>query len=202
MALVDSWYLIPEGGGEGWNWFQRESTEHVAWIRYERKEGLPFTYSGAPRSPWARWSMGFRPKFASDADRDIYDELAAGWRFRWMILRTRIPGTVTQPSMRWDPGAGVPTIAPPAWMAVFWIGSSEHPKPVPNIIHWPGLLGNVAFYAAVIALPLFTLATIRILALELHRARHNRCPSCGYDRAGLTPGAACPECGTTLAQPA
>lgn len=30
--------------------------------------------------------------------------------------------------------------------------------------------------------------------------RDGRCPACGYDRAGIDPASACPECGSTLAK--
>jgi hypothetical protein len=44
--------------------------------------------------------------------------------------------------------------------------------------------------------PLFmTAAAWRLDLLAGRRARLNLCPTCHYDRTGLAPGAACPECG-------
>jgi hypothetical protein len=45
---------------------------------------------------------------------------------------------------------------------------------------------------------LWAIPTITLFALDLASARRRRmgqCAKCGYDRAGLAPGAVCPECG-------
>ena len=54
-----------------------------------------------------------------------------------------------------------------------------------------GFALNTLFYAAVL------LGMVECIAFARRRLRHRkgRCPSCGYDRAGLAEGAACPECG-------
>jgi hypothetical protein len=46
-----------------------------------------------------------------------------------------------------------------------------------------------------IPLALITAAAGRTDTLDRRRARAGVCPSCGYDRAGIAPGALCPECG-------
>jgi hypothetical protein len=62
---------------------------------------------------------------------------------------------------------------------------------LPLLPLWPGFAINTAFYA----LLLFALIRgPRVLRRELRR-RRGRCGACGYDRVGLAPGAACPECG-------
>ena len=54
------------------------------------------------------------------------------------------------------------------------------------------------------SVPLWLPASISLLAtaiawplipLLVRRAREGACPACGYDLAGLAPGAVCPECG-------
>jgi hypothetical protein len=62
---------------------------------------------------------------------------------------------------------------------------------LPLLPLWPGFLINTFFYA------ILTFALIRgprVLRRALRR-RGGRCVGCGYDRAGLDPLAACPECG-------
>jgi hypothetical protein len=51
-----------------------------------------------------------------------------------------------------------------------------------------GFAINTLFYAAILALPMSVFPVRRRL-----RARRGRCPTCGYDRAGLKGD--CPECG-------
>jgi hypothetical protein len=54
-----------------------------------------------------------------------------------------------------------------------------------------GFALNTLFYAAVL------LGVVECVAFARRRVRRGkgRCPSCGYDRAGLAEGSACPECG-------
>jgi hypothetical protein len=54
-----------------------------------------------------------------------------------------------------------------------------------------GFALNTLFYAAVL------LGAVECVAFARRRVRRGkgRCPSCGYDRAGLAEGSACPECG-------
>ncbi len=59
--------------------------------------------------------------------------------------------------------------------------------------------GDVAYFVplwcpTLLALLLTALAW-RPDLIAHHRARKGLCPSCGYNRAGLAPGAVCPECG-------
>lgn len=62
---------------------------------------------------------------------------------------------------------------------------------LPLLPLWPGFLLNTFFYA----LLLFALIrTPRVLRRAVRR-RGGRCDRCGYDRQGLDPDAACPECG-------
>ncbi len=72
------------------------------------------------------------------------------------------------------------------------------PAAHPNIAGLPtrilplGFALNTLFYAAVL------LGVVECVAFARRRVRRgkNRCPSCGYDRAGLAEGSACPECGS------
>ena len=53
----------------------------------------------------------------------------------------------------------------------------------------------IPLWPAVLLSLLATAAAWRADAKYLRRARVGMCPACGYDRAGLAPGAVCPECG-------
>lgn len=54
---------------------------------------------------------------------------------------------------------------------------------------WPGLLGNTAMYAALIAVPWLLLRRRRLN----HRRKRNQCLACGYELG--TGVERCPECG-------
>ena len=58
---------------------------------------------------------------------------------------------------------------------------------------WSGLLINIVVYALAWGVLLFALGWVR----RARRRANGRCTGCGYDRAGLAPHAACPECGVT-----
>ncbi|MEX2220074.1 MAG: hypothetical protein WD749_15085 [Phycisphaerales bacterium] len=61
---------------------------------------------------------------------------------------------------------------------------------------WRGFLLDTGVYAAAW---LGVLLLIRWRPLRCAaRARRGQCAACGYDRAGLAAGAACPECGAGL----
>jgi len=88
----------------------------------------------------------------------------------------------------------------PAWasalIAPAWLGPrSAGPLGVAVPLSWrPTALGFAAdtgLYAAAGFGAWMALSGFR----RLIRRRSGRCPACGYDRAGLTGGAPCPECG-------
>jgi hypothetical protein len=57
---------------------------------------------------------------------------------------------------------------------------------------WSGLAIDTLFYGTIAWALLFAPGAIR----RVRRRRRGQCVQCGYDRAGLAAGAACPECGS------
>lgn len=68
---------------------------------------------------------------------------------------------------------------------------------LPTRIHWPGVLINSVFFAALWGTILFA----PVLASVYHRRRRGLCRKCGYDLRGTPHLAICPECGRNVAQP-
>jgi hypothetical protein len=66
---------------------------------------------------------------------------------------------------------------------------NQRERVIPTRVLWGQFALNTLFYAAVL------LGVAEGVAFARRRVRRGRCPSCGYDRAGLAEGSACPECG-------
>jgi hypothetical protein len=62
---------------------------------------------------------------------------------------------------------------------------------IPLFPIWPGFALNTLFYAAIA----WGLWRIPILIRRHRRRIRGLCLKCAYNRAGLAPGARCPECG-------
>lgn len=60
---------------------------------------------------------------------------------------------------------------------------------------WPGFLINTALYSTLSAIVLLTLSHGLTSLRRNRRRRANHCPTCNYNRAGLSPTSPCPECG-------
>jgi hypothetical protein len=95
-------------------------------------------------------------------------------------------------------GQGIYTTAPLSWRGGLSLGGSGKPifegldrfaLPLEPI--WPGFAINAVAWG----MALFVVMRGGALARGAIRRRRGRCPMCGYDRAGLGVGAACPECG-------
>ncbi len=67
------------------------------------------------------------------------------------------------------------------------------PRPTPLIPVWPGVVVNSVLFGAAWYGLLLIPASLR----RGRRRRRGACVECGYDRRGIAPEAACPECGTS-----
>lgn len=84
----------------------------------------------------------------------------------------------------------------PRAMLTFGDEDSSNPKtPQPQdswAVEWTGLLADACLYLLVVA-------AISIGWSKLKAWKHRGgCPACGYNLAGLRPGAVCPECGSAV----
>lgn len=70
--------------------------------------------------------------------------------------------------------------------------SGTYPAALPLRPIWGAFAANTGIYAAT----WWVLAMLPIAIRGRARLLRGRCAACGYDRQGLQPGAACPECGT------
>jgi len=114
-------------------------------------------------------------------------ELAAGWPLRCMRWCYKVqdpPGTkFFEPD--WCAHRLSDHTAPPTW-------SIARTRALPLIPVWRGLAVDSLAYGAAFAAIGLALTTVR----RSWRRSRGRCTRCGYARAGLEAGAACPECGT------
>lgn len=111
-------------------------------------------------------------------------EFRCGWPFRSM--RYWLDGVYgwNRSGYAWDKPVvvgGIELTSPRAAGKVFT-------RAVPLQLLWPGMLGNILFYGAII---LFTQWLVDV-ARRARRHRRGRCESCGHPLGGLD---ACPECG-------
>jgi hypothetical protein len=70
-----------------------------------------------------------------------------------------------------------------------WLYSKQVTGP---LTHWEIPL----WWPLIVACLAATVGAWRLDSLARRRARLNCCPKCNYNRAGLAPGAVCPECGS------
>jgi len=68
---------------------------------------------------------------------------------------------------------------------------TSRPVSLPYLPHIPSLAANSVLFA----IPWYFLLQIPAALRTRFRRRRNLCPRCGYSRAGIAPGSACPECG-------
>jgi hypothetical protein len=66
-------------------------------------------------------------------------------------------------------------------------------EPLPFHPIWQGLLANAAIYSV----PLYAAIGFVVHTRRSRRQARGLCVACAYPRAGLTPAAPCPECGST-----
>lgn len=148
-------------------------------------------------SPWSEAS-GSRP--TSDEVLLIFD---AGWPVLAMrhgsysgeFVQTDYTAHATETSrisLRGGFQIDLPrSIPPPGHYRPTGLAAPVDRFALPLLPLWPGFLINTLFYALLLCIAWRLPGVLR----RAVRRRRGRCVGCGYDRDGLDPGAACPECG-------
>jgi hypothetical protein len=114
---------------------------------------------------------------------------ASGWPFRCLVCTIHIKNAPNFTSHTWTVQGGLvlSNATSPGW--------ADWPPSFPRIIPlrpmWSELILNVAAYGSAAALLGVPFTAIR----RTRRLRRGQCTVCGYERRGLSPEAACPECG-------
>ncbi|MCW5757391.1 MAG: hypothetical protein KIT54_09165 [Phycisphaeraceae bacterium] len=214
-SRLRGWQHVEAGGGapldpsvrlseRRWRSVRRLPPEH-AWAASAEPFNIHLAWTRSPGWRGRREMVMFKrgPGTGVDMGAEQLVLLDAGWPLPAMSLASytalyRTPGA-------WQ----APTHSPPFSLhggvgVIPWIDRRNQPRhanppntdpldrfALPLLPIWPGFLLNTCFYA------ILTFALIRTprLALRARRRRRGRCKRCGYDRAGLDAGAACPECG-------
>jgi hypothetical protein len=120
--------------------------------------------------------------WSADVTRDRSGRLVWSCEYGWPLPSLGIEA--------YDPGVFGNTMQTDAIDAPRWL-RPKGPQWLPTAVLPLGFALNTLFYASVL------LGLVECVAFARRRVRRGRgrCASCGYDRAGLAEGSACPECG-------
>lgn len=151
---------------------------------------------GARFHPWRKWT-----KRAGLA-------LCTAFFAAWLLsgtLQFGITGSIMSEATRIDVLRGrvvVSWISFPGILPTPWHGTAEWLVHGPRGVGWDwtwehdrGLHADIRAFPLWAALVAIALPTVLIMWQDRHGFGRGLCRSCGYDRAGLTAGAVCPECG-------
>jgi hypothetical protein len=161
--------------------------------RYPTPESAAHAWERALLLPW----LSGRREWPDPAKGESIWIKASGWPLRSFRCELHVKdnwvpapgGTPTLTGHTWSAPGGLILGSPdgPSWAD--W--PPDFPIIIPGTPIWSGVLVNTALFALAWALALYPVASLR----RARRRRLGLCERCAYDRRGLPPQAACPECG-------
>jgi hypothetical protein len=186
---------VPVGVGRLWGfegtWYGRRDSIGITYLYWTADPVSTGRFEPGNLPHWSRLRRMPRSHATANVSelRQIEGthEYAVGWPVRAYLFEHDVGGSASS-GVRSAIRQGIPL--PSRSVLTPW-GWLPQPRAIPLNVIGRGLAVNLLVYALSLAVLWRSLAAMRRGCRRWHCA----CENCGYSRAGLTPGAPCPECG-------